>query len=114
MRVAVMAQTRVALGLLAVACGLLQADAFAIGPARLSLGASPALARCPRARGAPAGGLGLKMGFLGWDIGKDLGGGKGIRDILGIIRCRRARPHAACCGGAPSYGGGGAPRGATF
>ena len=40
MRVAVMAQTRVALGLLAVACGLLQADAFAIGPARLSLGAS--------------------------------------------------------------------------
>ena len=28
----------------------------------------------------------LKMGFLGWDIGADLGGGKGIRDMLGIIR----------------------------
>jgi hypothetical protein len=28
----------------------------------------------------------LRMGFLGWDIGADLGGGKGIRDMLGIIR----------------------------
>ena len=104
------AKTRVVLAMLVVACGMPQAAAFAGGLARLPpLRASPALAR-PRARSLAS----LRMGFLGWDIGKDLGGGKGIRDILGIIRCRRPRPRAACCGGAPSCGGGGAPHGATF
>merc|ERR1711865_1173940 len=28
----------------------------------------------------------LRMGFLGWDLAGDVGG-KGIRDILGIISC---------------------------
>ena len=68
---------------------LSQTEAFVMAPCSLSI-----LSRSSPRSAAPSCSMpsrstprfALRMGFLGWDFGKDLGG-KGIREILGIISC---------------------------
>ena len=64
-----------ALALLAM---MMPGDAFPVGALLPHTRARPCLSRHS-----------LRMGFLGWDFGQELGG-KGIREVLGIISCEAA------------------------
>lgn len=80
-----------ALALLATlaSAGIVGSDAFAVPSGALAPSAlrTRSHARTSLLRGRPASAQALRMGFLGWDLANDIGGGKGIRDILGIISC---------------------------
>ena len=69
--------------LLALVALAAMADAFAVGTGG-SVAASRLAARGRRSASSQA--SPLRMGFLGWNFGDEMGG-KGIREILGIISC---------------------------